>query len=78
MGGAQRNPPALQNSFSLLGAKEPSMHHYLDKPIGVGEYRIMSRLPKSLKGQLPIPEQIEALLRDEEIGESFLCAERIL
>ncbi len=36
------------------------------KPIGVGEYRIVSRLPKDLKGQLPTPEQIEVLLRDEE------------
>lgn len=35
------------------------------KPIGVGEYRIVSRLPKDLKGQLPTPEQIEVLLRDE-------------
>lgn len=35
------------------------------KPIGVGEYRIVSKLPKDLRGQLPTPEQIEVLLRDE-------------
>jgi len=35
------------------------------KPIGVGAYRIVSKLPKDLKGQLPSPEQIERLLRDE-------------
>jgi hypothetical protein len=30
-----------------------------------GEYRNMSKLPKELKGQLPTPEQIEVLLRDD-------------
>jgi hypothetical protein len=60
VGGAQRNPPALRNSFSLIEAKEPSMCHYLEKPIGVGEYRVVSRLSKELMGQLPTPEQIEA------------------
>ncbi|HHO76006.1 MAG TPA: DUF1016 domain-containing protein [Deltaproteobacteria bacterium] len=35
------------------------------KPIGVGEYKIVSKLPKDLRGQLPTTEQIEVLLRDE-------------
>ena len=35
-----------------------------EKPIGVGEYRIVSNLPKDLRGQLPTPEQIEMLLID--------------
>ncbi len=38
---------------------------YADKPIGVGEYHIVKRLPKALEGQLPSPEQIEALLSNE-------------
>lgn len=36
----------------------------LGRPIGVGEYRIVSKLPKDLRGQLPTPEQIDELLRD--------------
>lgn len=32
------------------------------KPIGVATYRIVKRLPKELKGQLPEPEQIAKLL----------------
>ena len=35
------------------------------KPIGVGAYRVVNKLPKVLKGQLPTPGQIERLLRDE-------------
>ncbi|OPY69436.1 MAG: hypothetical protein A4E63_01823 [Syntrophorhabdus sp. PtaU1.Bin050] len=38
---------------------------YADKPIGVGEYHIVKRLPKVLKGELPTPEQIEELLSEE-------------
>ncbi len=34
------------------------------KPIGVAEYRIVTKLPKKLQGQLPTPEQIEKLLAD--------------
>lgn len=34
------------------------------KPIGVAEYRIVTKLPKRLQGQLPTPEQIEKLLGD--------------
>jgi predicted nuclease of restriction endonuclease-like (RecB) superfamily len=36
------------------------------KPIGVATYRIVKRLPKELKGQLPSPEQIAPLLADLE------------
>lgn len=35
------------------------------KPIGVATYRVVKRLPKELKGQLPSPEQIAKLLEDE-------------
>ena len=34
------------------------------KPIGVATYRIVKRLPKELKGQLPGPEEIAKLLED--------------
>ena len=34
------------------------------KPIGVATYRIVERLPKELKGQLPGPEEIARLLED--------------
>lgn len=33
-----------------------------NKPIGIAAYRIVSTLPKELKGQLPAPEQIAKLL----------------
>ena len=36
------------------------------KPIGVATYRIVKRLPKELKGQLPSPEEIAKLLEDVE------------
>jgi len=36
------------------------------KPIGVATYRIVKRLPKELKGQLPGPEEIARLLEDGE------------
>ena len=34
--------------------------------IGVATYRIVKRLPKELKGQLPGPEEIAKLLEDGE------------
>lgn len=39
---------------------------YTEKPIGVSEYQIVKRLPKTLKGQLPTPEQIRTLLESVE------------
>lgn len=36
------------------------------KPIGVATYRIVKRLPKELKGQLPGPEEITKLLEEGE------------
>lgn len=33
-----------------------------NKPIGVGKYKVVSKLPLELKGQLPTPEQIDSLL----------------
>jgi len=38
--------------------------HQAKKPIGVAAYRIVKRLPKELKGQLPTPEEIAKLLED--------------
>jgi predicted nuclease of restriction endonuclease-like (RecB) superfamily len=37
-----------------------------NKPIGVAAYRIVSTLPKELRGQLPAPELIAKLLEDVE------------
>ncbi|NET39975.1 MAG: DUF1016 domain-containing protein, partial [Cyanothece sp. SIO1E1] len=37
-----------------------------DKPIGVATYRIVSKLPQELKGELPAPEQIAQLLEGVE------------
>ena len=36
--------------------------HDANKPIGVATYEITRTLPKALKGQLPRPEEIAALL----------------
>jgi hypothetical protein len=38
--------------------------HEASKPIGVATYRIVKRLPRELKGQLPTPEEIARLLED--------------
>jgi predicted nuclease of restriction endonuclease-like (RecB) superfamily len=38
--------------------------HQAKKPIGVAAYRIVKRLPRELKGQLPAPEEIARLLED--------------
>lgn len=38
--------------------------HDARKPIGVATYRILKRLPRELKGQLPGPEEIAKLLED--------------
>jgi hypothetical protein len=35
-----------------------------NKPIGVSQYKIISELPQELKGELPEPEQIAKLLRE--------------
>jgi predicted nuclease of restriction endonuclease-like (RecB) superfamily len=40
--------------------------HDATKPIGVATYRIVKRLPKELKGQLPGPDEIAKLLEDGE------------
>jgi hypothetical protein len=36
------------------------------KPIGVATYRIVKRLPRELKGQLPSPDEIAKLLENVE------------
>jgi len=36
--------------------------HDASKPIGVATYRVVKRLPKELKGQLPEPKEIARLL----------------
>ena len=33
-----------------------------NKPIGVAAYRVVSKLPRELRGQLPSPEQVAKLL----------------
>jgi hypothetical protein len=40
--------------------------HDARKPIGVATYRLVKRLPKELKGQLPAPEDIAKLLEGTE------------
>lgn len=35
-----------------------------NKPIGVAHYRITDKLPRSLKGELPAPEQVKKWLED--------------
>ena len=35
-----------------------------NKPIGVATYRVVTKLPKQLKGKLPAPDQIVKLLKD--------------
>ncbi len=40
--------------------------HDARKPIGVATYRIVKRLPKELKGQLPSPKEISKLLESVE------------
>jgi predicted nuclease of restriction endonuclease-like (RecB) superfamily len=40
--------------------------HDVGKPIGVATYRIVKRLPKELKGELPSPDEIAKLLGDVE------------
>jgi predicted nuclease of restriction endonuclease-like (RecB) superfamily len=37
-----------------------------NKPIGVAKYRVVARLPKEFKGELPEPEDVRRLLRDME------------
>jgi hypothetical protein len=40
--------------------------HDTRKPIGVATYRLVKRLPRELKGQLPAPEDIAKLLEEAE------------
>ena len=40
--------------------------HTAKKPIGVATYRMVKRLPKELKGELPTPAEIAKLLEDGE------------
>jgi hypothetical protein len=47
----------------LVGGIRWSKHlHDARQPIGVATYRIVKKLPKELRGELPSPEQIAALL----------------
>jgi predicted nuclease of restriction endonuclease-like (RecB) superfamily len=39
------------------------------KPIGVAKYRVYSRLPKELKGELPTPENVKSILGWERMKE---------
>ena len=40
--------------------------HDSRKPIGVATYRMVKRMPKELKGQLPSPQEISQLLENIE------------
>jgi len=55
----------------LCKSKERSIVEYAlkesNKPIGVSTYRIVKKLPMNLKGELPEPKQIEALLKSVNI-----------
>jgi hypothetical protein len=35
-----------------------------NKPIGIAEYRVVKKISKNLKGELPTPEQIAILLQE--------------
>ena len=52
----------------LCKGKEKTIVEYAlresNKPIGVAQYRIVTSLPKELKGQLPDPCQIAKLMED--------------
>jgi hypothetical protein len=50
----------MQYSVALRGERPTNAR----KPIGVATYRMVKRLPKELKGQLPSPEEIAKLLED--------------
>ena len=66
-------PRYLINKIIMGSSVEPSLRscalaggNDATKPIGVATYRILKRLPKELKGQLPGPEEIAKLLEDGE------------
>ncbi len=40
----------------------------MSKPIGISEYKLTSKLPKELSGQLPSPKQLAEALKDENTG----------
>lgn len=64
---ADENPSV---GIILCKSKDKTIVEYAlrdsDKPIGVATYRMVSTLPKELKGQLPAPEQIVKLLDNIE------------
>jgi predicted nuclease of restriction endonuclease-like (RecB) superfamily len=65
--------PAENPSIGMIlcKSKERSIVEYAlkesNKPIGVSTYRIVKKLPANLKGELPEPRQIEALLKGIDI-----------
>jgi len=67
---ARVREPGENRSIGIILCKDKSRTiveyalHDATKPIGVATYRIVRRLPRELKGLLPSPEQIAALLRD--------------
>ncbi len=60
----------LEISIILCKSKDKTIVEYAlresNKPIGVAAYRMVTTLPKELRGQLPAPEQIAKLLEDVE------------
>jgi hypothetical protein len=56
---------ALKNEYTFdLTIMEYALKNS-GEPTSVGEYRIVSKLPKDLRSQLPTTEKIGVLLRDE-------------
>lgn len=47
-----------------MGGAFAFMGNQSNKPIGVARYRITDKLPRSLKGELPAPEQVKKWLED--------------
>jgi predicted nuclease of restriction endonuclease-like (RecB) superfamily len=68
----QTRQPGENSSIGLVLCREKNRTiveyalHDVKKPIGVATYRIVRRLPRELKKQLPSPEQITKLLEDAQ------------
>lgn len=68
--------PAENPSIGMIlcKSKESSTVEYAlkesKKPIGVSTYRIVKKLPANLKGELPEPKQIEALLKSIDVAKA--------
>jgi hypothetical protein len=68
MSGLNKNNPGPNYVHLLAEVKERirSAQYEAHKPIGVAAYDITKMLPEKLRGQLPQPEEIAALLEGIE------------